>query len=239
MSLETVTNMPGISPTRLPRVQKITPLLAANLIQPFSTSATPRADNAMQLSLGHYEPPNKSPTSSGGAATRVSNCRVRSGSLNLSITTIPEEIDAGTSEVATRAVVQRPRDPHTFVSKRVVSSKTAALFDVFGHYPRPVNDGQARRMDATLYKQRGSQSIDAPPRSSCSSVIDECLAVRLVTPDDNCRQSEDVRGLDPSLPPLTNTFGPMRIVPNPVTTTPVLRGSTFQMKSSAPRCGDE
>ncbi|ESL05792.1 hypothetical protein TRSC58_06546 [Trypanosoma rangeli SC58] len=238
MTSETATNMPGISSTIRSRGQKITPLLAANLTQPCFTSVTPRADNAMQLSMGHCESLSKSPTPTGGAANRGVN-RLESGSLSLSSATIPEEIVVGAAEVVTRAVVQRPRDPYTFVSRRVVSSKTTALFDVFSHHLRPVSGEDPRRVNVPMYKRRGSQSIDGPSGNSCSSVIDECAAVRIPNPDDHLRQSGDIYGLELKFPSLTKPRGSISVISRTATTPPMLRSSTVHLRSSAPCPGHE
>ncbi|RNF00319.1 hypothetical protein TraAM80_07674 [Trypanosoma rangeli] len=239
MASDTATNMPGISSTTRTRGQKVTPLLAANLTQLCFTSTTPRADNAMQLSLGHYESLNKSPTPTGGAANRGANRRLESGSLSLSSATIPEEIVVGAAEVLTRAVVQRPRNPHAFVSRRVVSSKTTALFDVFGHHLRPVSGEDPRRINATMYKRHESQSIDGPLGNSCSSVIDECAAVPVSTPDDHLRQSGDAYVLEPNFPSSAKTRGSISIISKTATTSPMLQSSIIQLRSSAPCPGNE
>ncbi|EKF32811.1 hypothetical protein MOQ_003332 [Trypanosoma cruzi marinkellei] len=226
--------MPSAPSATLQRVHGITPLVTANLIQLPSTTSTPIAGKGMRPSPVSCETLSKTQTPSSSAAESASNIHLKNGSFTCNRMAAIGEIFTEASEMARTGVLPERRDPCTFVSKRIVSNKKNYIPDFLFSWPRFASHDDPRIMDEATSRQVGSQSIDGTPNNSFSSVIDECVAVRVPCHDDHVKQGHDICGIkSDSLPP-TKALELKGTVPTREDTNPGLHGSSFNMISSTP-----
>ncbi|EKG04401.1 hypothetical protein TCSYLVIO_004534 [Trypanosoma cruzi] len=226
--------MPTGPSVTLQKVHGITPLVTANLIPLPSTTGSPLAGKGGRPSPVSCETLSKTPTPSSGAAENASNSHLKNGSFTSNRMVALGEIFTEASEVARTGDLTERRDPCTFVSKRIVSNKKNYTPEVCVSWPRFASDDDSRIMDEATSRKGGPQSIDGTPSNSFSSVIDECVAVRVPCHDDHFKQGHDICGIKSGALPSTKALELTGTVPTREETNPGLHFSSFNTISSTP-----